>query len=253
MKSMEETIQLSFTLREETILWILYRLLRLTGRVAPFTSLVMIFSPLPTILQIQADESVGIYPLLPYTIMTASTFLWAIYGLKKHEPSVWFANIVGVVAGAYFVTQYIKYSPRSSPTIPGSITHHCIALLLVLCLGTILVLARNPLATEIVGISAVVLTVGTFASPLAAIKVVLETKSATAIPLPFTLAAIACCSCWTVFGVFIVNDHMIYVTNAVGLVFALAQLALKFRYPDRPVPKISSDSLMKTASGSECL
>ena len=69
-----------------------------------------------------------------------------------------------------------------------------------------------------------------FASPLAALKTVLSTKSAASIPLPLSLATTINCFLWTVVGVFDMHEPNIIIPNAIGLIFGLLQLVLKLVY-----------------------
>jgi hypothetical protein len=69
-----------------------------------------------------------------------------------------------------------------------------------------------------------------FASPLSALKTVLQTKSAQSIPLPFTLATVANCFLWAVAGFKDFHDFNVYFPNSVGLGLGLTQAALKVMY-----------------------
>lgn len=148
-------------------------------------------------------------------------------GIFKSEPKVWSANGVGLVLGTYYFLEFIRFSPKRSSTLPGSVLQHFqgITCFLVLCMG----LSYVGGAT-FVGYLGVTLCVAMFASPLAALKVVLETKSSKAIPLPFTIASVINCFLWSVVGIFDMDDYNIYVPNLLGLSFGLIQVALKFVY-----------------------
>ena len=69
-----------------------------------------------------------------------------------------------------------------------------------------------------------------FASPLAAVKNVIATKSAASIPLPFTIASTVNCSLWSIVGLLLLNDFNLYFPSVMGLLCALAQLFLKGVY-----------------------
>ena len=84
---------------------------------------------------------------------------------------------------------------------------------------------------EAVGSAAVVLCMALFASPLSTLKTVVETKSAESIPLPFTVASLLACFCWSVTGL-IEHDMNVIVPNFTGFLFGLAQLGLKLHYRD---------------------
>ena len=66
-----------------------------------------------------------------------------------------------------------------------------------------------------------------FASPLAALRSVLQTRSARGIPLPLTLATILNCFLWSVAGLGEFHDFNVYFPNLLGLAFGLVQVWLK--------------------------
>lgn len=87
-------------------------------------------------------------------------------------------------------------------------------------------------------------TVLLFASPLAALKQVIESKSAASIPLPFTIASVINCFLWAVVGLYEMNDVYIWLPSVLGLCCALVQLALKLIYGDKVHVKKSSSILL---------
>lgn len=215
------------------------------GKVAPVASMIVFTAPMPTITQIIRDKAVGNLPLLPYSSMVSSAFLWTVYGILKHDPNIWLTNLIGLVFALYYFTSFAKYAPKSSPTLPGTVRQHWQGIYCIVFVASLLFLSGLPWAVNVVGTSAVILCIAMFASPLTALKVVLQTKSAKAIPLPFTVASLVNCFTWTVYGIVIVSDPNIYLTNALGLTFAVTQLALKVLYDYRnPQSLITSESLL---------
>jgi solute carrier family 50 protein (sugar transporter) len=133
--------------------------------------------------------------------------------------------------GVYYFVTFIRFSPKQSPTLPGSTLQHFQGISLIMGITTILALTLNTMkAAEVIGIMGVIFCVAMFASPLAALKSVLATKSAKSIPLPFTLAAVVNCFLWSVVGVMDMKDFNIYAPNLLGLFFGLVQLTLKVIY-----------------------
>jgi solute carrier family 50 protein (sugar transporter) len=218
------------------------------GRIAPVASIVVFMAPFPTIQKIKRDRSVGNLPLLPYSSMASSAFLWFTYGLMKADPNVWVTNLVGLAFASYYFFQFVQFAPKSAPTLPGSVKQHVQGFAAIFTTATVLNLSGLSIARDIIGIATVILCLAMFASPLAALKVVVQTKSSEAIPLPFTLASVVNCFAWAVYGLFIMNDPNVYVTNALGLSFTLAQLALIFVYPAKgksaPTRALSHDALL---------
>ena len=202
-------------------------LVNLCGQIAPVASLAVVMAPLPTMRQIRRDQSVGDLPILPYSSMILSTFLWTVYGLLKHEPNVWITNGLGCAFGLCYFAQFSKFAPASDK---GIVRQHRNFVGAALLTTTLLFLSNS---VSVIGSAAVALCIALFGSPLVALKRVLETKSAKSIPLPFTVASVLSCFCWTVFGFFKMGDPKIYRTNALGLSFALAQVLLKIIYGGR--------------------
>ena len=149
----------------------------------------------------------------------------------------------------YYIHIFIQFSPKAAPTLPGSIKQHFQACLAVA--GTTLVLAALPIflpATVLnllgggkpfnpatpIGMAGVIFCLAMFASPLAALQTVLQTKSARSIPLPFTIASTANCVLWTISGFWDMQDPNVYLTNGTALLFGLVQIALKLHYGNGP-------------------
>lgn len=142
--------------------------------------------------------------------------------------------------GLYYCTEFIQYAPKSSPTLPGSVKTHIQGCGAIAITVTFLYLSGLSFATELIGKAAVVLCLAMFGSPLAALRVVVQTRSAKAIPLPFTLASLVNCFLWTIYGVFELGDINVYLPNILGLSFSVVQLALKFAYASDPMSRDSS-------------
>ena len=164
------------------------------GQLAPIFSILVFAAPIPTIFQIQRDKSVGSLPLLPYSSMLSSAFLWVVYGFLKSEPKIWTANGTGLVLALYYVIVFCRYCPKASPTLPGTVQQHLQACAAIIGMTALIALSLpNHTAAQIIGNAGVVLCVIMFSSPLAALKTVFETSSAKSIPLPFTIAAVMNC------------------------------------------------------------
>jgi solute carrier family 50 (sugar transporter) len=209
----------------------------LCGKLAPLASIVVFLAPMPTIQQIKRDKTVSSLPLLPYSTMIMSAFLWAAYGILIHQANVWATNALGFGFGVYYWYQFVQYAPLEAPTLPGSVARHQQAIAAtVVATATTLVVASAETAKTVIGSAAVALCLAMFGSPLAALKTVLATKSAKSIPWPFTIASMVNCFLWSVFGFFKMNDPNVYLTNALGLSFGLVQAALKLIYKDHGKP-----------------
>jgi solute carrier family 50 (sugar transporter) len=219
---------------------------QLCGFLAPIASILVGMSPMPTIQRILQDRKVGYLPLLPYSTMVVNATLWFAYGLLKGNPSIWSCNGVCLVMGIYYMVNYIQFAPVASPTLPGSIQDHLRVVggaLAATVLVIILPIMNDP--SWLIGKVGMCIGVLLFASPLAVLRVVIETKSARSIPLPFTVASTVNCLLWTIFGLWQVDDANIYIPNALGLGFSLAQLGLKIYFDDNVLKEFSRDAMGK--------
>jgi solute carrier family 50 (sugar transporter) len=205
------------------------------SQLAPITSMILFAAPVPTIIQIISSKSVGSLPLLPYSSMIANAILWTTYGILRKESSIYTCNGIGAVLAILYLLQFIRYSPSKSSTLPGSVLQHVSVITLVAIGAIVLALQtyiKNP--ADIIGSIAVLFCIAMFASPLSALKTVIQTKSASSIPLPLAIASIANCLLWLVTGVYKMKDFNVIVPNFMGLASGIAQIALKLKYGNTP-------------------
>ena len=189
--------------------------------------------PIPTIRQIVRTGTVGDLPLLPYTTMVASCFVWFIYGILTRETLIWGTNIIELVLSVYYFVEFTNYAPRKSPTFPGSVLTHIRGVLGICAISIFIALFFFDSRIPIIGDITVLLTIATFASPFAALKAVLQSQSSQAIPWAFTLAAFTNCFFWSVVGILDMKDVYVSIPEVSGLVMTLIQILLKLYFGDR--------------------
>jgi solute carrier family 50 protein (sugar transporter) len=246
---------------EDVAVWV-----QVCGTFAPLASILVGFSPLPTIQKIARERKVGSLPLLPYSTMIVNGMLWFAYGLTQKQPKIWSCNGILLVLGIYYFVNFIKFVPSTSSTLPGTVQQHIQAILATLGFTILAMVYPSTDPGWIIGRAGVVVTVLLFASPLSVIHVVIASQSARSIPLPFTTCILINCFLWTCYGLWELRDPNIYVPNLLGLILALIQLGLKIRFDDhildelraRPsVARIDSNGdilpLTKTPSASPTL
>jgi solute carrier family 50 protein (sugar transporter) len=213
---------------------------RLCSSLAAPASVLVSAAPLPTIRQIQAKRDVGCLPLLPYSCMAANCVLWTAYGVLQNTPSIWLPNGAGLVLALYYMDSFLTHAYPDKKSTPRPLKMQIGGVGAVigssaLAVGCQSVLAAPaPAIAEMVGGAAVLFCMALFASPLAALKHVIETRSAESIPLPFTIASLLCCFLWSVTGILELHDLNVIIPNVVGFMFGLAQIALKLRFSGAP-------------------
>lgn len=199
------------------------------GQAAPAVSSGVFLSPVPTIMNIMRDKSVGNLPLLPYSSMCVNAFMWMTYGILKKDSKIWSPNLFGLLCGLNYFRQFKKHS-NGAKNLPGTASQHVTYSSLIIALTALTAFTlESDLASAIIGKVAVLFCVILFASPLAALKNVIKTRNASSIPLPFTLTCILNCFLWSVYGIDL-KDFNIYFPNLLGLMSSLAQLGLILFY-----------------------
>lgn len=198
------------------------------NQLAPCSNILCSLAPLSTILHVKQTKSVGSLPLLPYSSMIANGFVWALYGHLARLPNLKYANIIGIMLGSFY---FKEWAAAAAASISGAIIYHKLAITWIVLMNCF-VAARFPrkVATEIVGKEGVLVFILLFASPLSALKEIIASRSAAAIPLPFTVASTINCSLWSVVGLLLMNDFNIYFPSILGLLCAMIQLFLKGIY-----------------------
>jgi uncharacterized protein with PQ loop repeat len=177
--------------------------------------------------------TVGDLPLLPYTTMTISCFVWIVYGILRGEPTLWVTNLVECILSIYYVVEFTNYAPPQSKTFPGSVYHHIQCILGIGGMTLFLaIFIKRETAIYMIGNLTIALTILTFASPLAAVQAVVESQSSESIPWPFTIAALVDCTLWSIVGTLDMHDHYVYFPAILGVLLALLQVALKVYFPD---------------------
>lgn len=163
--------------------------------------------------------------------MCANCFLWIAYSLLKGEPTILYANSVGLALGlCYFYIFRANCNPTATG-LPGTIHQHIQGTAIIVAF-TLLIAAALPkdTAAELIGKMAVVFCVILFASPLSVLKEAILTKSAKNIPLPFAVASTCNTFLWSVSGVLALHDFNVYFPNLLGLACCIAQLVVILMY-----------------------
>lgn len=214
------------------------------GTIAPYTGIMCSLAPMPTIRQIARDKTTGIMPLLPYSSMVSNSFIWVMYGSLKNLKSVFWANSVGFVLGTYYMIMFSRYCGPMANNLPGTVDQHWKGTSAIILFNVLLATSLpKPRARDIIGKVGMLSFIILFASPLAALKQVVESKSAASIPLPFTIASVINCLLWSMVGIYDMKDIYIWLPSVLGLCCAVVQLFLKLIYGDRVHMKRKSSVL----------
>ena len=198
---------------------------------APAAAWVVFLSPMSTIRGVARSKSVGGLPALPYSSMILNCSLWIIYSVLTDQPTIRYANGVGLALGIYYFYTFRIHCPSNATGLPGTIQQHI--QLTGLVIGVALLISAGlprDTAAEVIGKAAVLFCVILFASPLSVLKEAIISRSAQNIPLPFAVASTINTLLWSVSGVLALKDFNVYFPNLLGLACCVAQLVVIFMY-----------------------
>lgn len=192
---------------------------------ASLASCYLFASLLPEMRRAQAKRDVGAMPVLPILSMLANCVSWGLYGLllRDYFPLV-ATNAVGLALSAFYLVVYYRC------TAVKATLRKQVALTLLLLLALVLLVATSSDATRpgvqaAVGYISIALAAVMVGSPLVAVKQVLQTRSAEALPLLMIAAGAVNSALWLAYGV-VLNDVVVIAPNVLNLAIGVFQLAL---------------------------
>ena len=225
----------------------------------------LFLAPMPTMLKIRRDRSVGDFSDVPYLISSLQCSLWSVYALPavtpgKLQPLV--TNVVGAGLEFIYVLLFVAYAHPGKRwlvlvklgivvTFLGSLVIS--ALLVAPGLDIPSLPAGASHVTTVLGFECMILNICMYAAPLSVVKTVLKKMSVKAMPLLLTVGCGVCSASWTVYALLPPADYYILVPNAAGLVLFAIQLTV-YMYVVRNPPltvSIADDRFVSSKTQSD--
>ncbi|KAL3673117.1 hypothetical protein V7S43_002412 [Phytophthora oleae] len=194
-------------------------------------------SPLPDFYRIHKTHTTGEVSILPITLLFCNSFMWAIYGYATNNIfPVLVCNLYGMATSVVFSSIYYRWS-TDRPSVHKIWTRA----VCVLAAGTLYLIlgscgATNQTRDQVAstfGFIAVGINIALYASPLAGMKKVMETKDASSLPITISAVFLGNAALWVVYAL-TVGDLFVMVPNLLGMILCAAQVALYVKYrPNR--------------------
>lgn len=170
-----------------------------------------------TALGIIRKKSVGELSCFPFLSMTVNGAVWTLYATLKQDATIFIPNFSSLIVGFICTVIYNSYTKLGIPA------HYFYISSVILCLCIILAAFENASFIGIIGVAMAVILMG---SPLAVIKTVLDTRSTAALPFYTSLMTFFNAFSWSLYGILIAHDVMVWFPNLLGLCLTIGQLAL---------------------------
>jgi len=203
---------------------------KLWSTLAPFASIALKLSPMPTIQTVRRNGTTGGLPLLPYSAMCTMTFVLVAYGLLIRDTKVLITHGMGHLISLYYCLMFYRNVDKKATNLPGTVDMHAWTGLGIAAAITTAIVAMGRNAAPTVGMTSVLLSCLMYTGPLAALKQAIQSKSAKNIPLPYAVASSVNALAWLVYGYWGIHDFMIWAPCLIGFVSATAQISVNIAY-----------------------
>ncbi|KAJ0977744.1 hypothetical protein J5N97_013218 [Dioscorea zingiberensis] len=208
----------------------------IVGIIGNVISILVFTSPIGTFKRVVKKKSTENFKWMPYATTLLSTSLWSFYGLLKPGALlVVTVNGIGTLLQAIYVVLYLIYAPKETRAkmakVVGTMNIGFFGVVVLVTLLTI----HGSLRLLVIGFLCAALTVGMYASPLAAMSMVIKTKSVEYMPFFLSFFLFLNAGVWTIYAV-LVRDYFIGVPNAIGFILGTAQLILYMLYRRKSQP-----------------
>ncbi|KAG7391428.1 hypothetical protein PHYPSEUDO_004963 [Phytophthora pseudosyringae] len=213
-------------------------------------------SPVPDLYRVHKQRDTGVMAFMPLVALLLGNHVWLLYAyVVKNIFPLFSVCVFGDVILVIYVAIYAKNCPDRAyvarTCVLGMIPFVLVTAYAVLVAVEAIDQSRHQVG-HVLGYLAVATTLALYLSPFEKVKLVLETKSAAAIPVVLCGIIFVNSSLWLVNGI-VDDDLFIVVPNIVGVILTAIQLTLCYIY--RPSRHVSStdtgDSGLGVAVGLE--
>jgi len=211
------------------------------GYIAMASCVYLFMSPIPTMRKIMAQGTPGDFPDTPYIVALTNCTLWIMYALLKGLAQPLYTNVLGAVLNVAWIIVFMMYhNGKNRMMLLGKVL-----VLMALCgaalTAALMIGGDTSQGQQVVGITADIFNAGMYGAPLAALSIVISTRSVECLPLPMGLGCILASACWGTYAKWI-GDYNMGIPNDAGLILGAIQLIIYAKYrnagPDQARDKL---------------
>ena len=184
-------------------------------------------------------KSTGSVSFIPFAATFCNCIFWLKYGILREDFSIISVNGFGAAMALFSCLVFYVYSenstlggnPKAGPVLVEriSVIYGCwiLFVLSVIKFGGPWISLTSRVS--LMGWICSIMTVLMFGSPLVSLKYVPNTGDASVMNFPLTACGFLVGLLWSVYGIQL-NDPFVYVTNGLGCLLSLLQLAVLFKF-----------------------
>ncbi|XP_043710628.1 bidirectional sugar transporter SWEET16-like [Telopea speciosissima] len=220
----------------------------IVGIIGNIISILVFTSPIGTFSRVVKKKSTEDFKGLPYICTLLSTSLWTFYGLMK-PGGLLIATVNG--AGTFlqfiYVTLFLIYAPKETKVKSMKLVAVLNIGFFGLVVGLSLLVIHRGLRLTVVGTICAGLTLGMYASPLAAMRTVIKTKSVEYMPFSLSFFLFLNGGVWSVYAV-LVKDFFVGIPNIIGFFLGSLQLVIYAMYKKKSASQKSIEKVEEEGS-----
>ncbi|XP_061185682.1 sugar transporter SWEET1-like [Saccostrea echinata] len=216
--------------------------LSLLGWMCTFSSIAVQFVGLEICFKIWKKGTTGDISPAPFAANLIAACLWVKYGLMTTIQSVIIVNSIGALLSLVYVIFFYVYSIRKT-LIGRFMVFSCLAI----CLPYVYIgmyIEDVKLAIAHLGKMCVIMTIVSYAAPLASLFDVFRMRSTEVMSFPLVLAYFIVSIEWFIYGS-LLQDQYVQMPNLIGIALGVLQLGLFVIYPKSKtaLPQTTSETL----------
>ncbi|KAK4483298.1 hypothetical protein RD792_010483 [Penstemon davidsonii] len=203
----------------------------------------------PTFWRIVKKRSIEEFSSIPYIILLLNASFWTYYGIIIPNGLLLITiNGFGATVQAIYIFIFLLFAPPNLKVRTGALAGILnVGLLVGTILVTRLALERDA-QIKTIGIFCVSITIISFASPLAAMRTVVKTRSVEYMPFFLSFFYFLVALMWAIYAV-LVRDIFIGIPNGTGLALGVCQLVIYAVYRNaKPSKSVEDDSIQPSNS-----
>jgi solute carrier family 50 protein (sugar transporter) len=191
--------------------------------------------PLTVIIEVYKTGKTDKVPYLLFLFTILNCEFWTLYGVKENAWPLIACNVIGIITNHIFLTVYFIY--LNIVTFKKILFIGLLYFTFILSFTSFYILVKD---SKFFGTIAMIMNICMFVAPLQNLNKVVKLKDNSYIPIWISMTLVFNCTVWSLYGYFKDVDLYVMIPNILGLLLAVLQVVLWFKY--RNLKAHSSDT-----------
>ncbi|KAJ3105903.1 hypothetical protein HDU96_008390 [Phlyctochytrium bullatum] len=220
--------------------------------IGSLTAMFLMVAPVPDVLKAAKSGKLGSLNPIPIALITVNCLGWIAYGWLVRDYFVALPNVFGWTVGSFqLFTLFPFLSAQRMKLIQGILLGVSAAVYFISSVSFLSLQdgSGGGAARLVLGVMTNVILIAFYGSPLTTFWEVIKTRNSVSIAPMLAYTSLVNSALWTVYGQ-VQGDWFITIPNGLGVIFAVTQIFLIYRYPRTPIQHIGEAVEDEEAGGS---